>query len=214
MHAALCSFFLHLSSSSCMNANKSISGLSFRNSGGTEAVSDCLISLWRENVQRRLCSEAAKLNRLCQISSVIIYLFILFSPPGTAVSAPKTKQSSTDLYWCQNGSEIRRSFSFSLMQNSLCVHSDPLWFSSQTHKEALAHTTPGAATHSRSRRQLCLLTSLWLLAVWRAEPNNFDWQVQFYTQLHGIGTAAVLDRTCLQFWKWSLQNEASAGFCR
>lgn len=187
MHAALCSlFFLHQSSFleqlyECKQIN--FWPLPFRNSGGTETVSDCLISLWRENVQRRLCSEAAKFNRLRQISSVIIYLFILFSPPGTSVSAPKTKQSSTDLYWCQNGSEIRRSFSFSLMQNSLCVHSDPLWFSSQTHKEALTHTTPGAVTHSRSRRQLCSLTSLWLLAVWRVEPNNFDWQVQFYTRI-------------------------------
>lgn len=153
MHAALCSlFFLHQSSFleqlyECKQIN--FWPLPFRNSGGTETVSDCLISLWRENVQRRLCSEAAKFNRLRQISSVIIYLFILFSPPGTSVSAPKTKQSSTDLYWCQNGSEIRRSFSFSLMQNSLCVHSDPLWFSSQTHK-ALRHTPALAGSSARS----------------------------------------------------------------
>lgn len=153
-----------LSSSGCMNANKSISGL------------QCLISQKTCNADFVL---KQKFNHLCQISSVIIYLFILFYPPGT-------KQSSTGLYWCQNGSEIRRSFSFSLMQNSSCVHSA----AKRTKKPS--HTTPGAATHSRSRRPLCSLTSVWLFAVWRAEPHSFDWQAQFYTRIKLSFTAQPL----------------------
>lgn len=99
-------------------------------------------------MQSRLCSEAAKFNHLCQISSVIIYLFILFSPPGTAVSAPKTKQSSTELYWCQSGSEIRSSFSFSLTQNSLCVHSACRYDSAAKHTEKPSHTRHQALRHT------------------------------------------------------------------
>lgn len=86
-----------------------------------------------------------KFNHLCQISSVIIYLFILFYPPGT-------KQSSAGLYWCQNGSEIRRSFSFSLMQNSSCVHSAAKRTKkpSHTRRQALRHTPALAGRSARS----------------------------------------------------------------
>lgn len=133
------SFFLHLSSSSCINANKSISGLSFRNSGGTEAVSDCLISLWRANVQRRLCSEAAKLKRLCQISSVIIYLFILF--PRQAIEygfilVSKWQRDKAQLFIFTHAKLLVRAFRPAMIQQPNAQRSP------RTHDARRCHTLP------------------------------------------------------------------------